>query len=136
MHDFKNIKNALDNIANGIDPITGEVFDPRELYNNAYLSRSSKLLNSIIIGRKKPDSVNRLSRPSDIIFEELRKWRLEQSNIEHLPAYYIFSDKELWSIAEGDVCKKEDLLFVNGISNIKFEKYGDDIYEMLLDFIK
>jgi len=135
MYDYRGIMDLLANIVNGIDPTTGEEFDPRELYNRPDLHRITKELDGIAAGKKKPESRNRLNRPATAIFEELRAWRLDQATEKQLPPYCIFSDKDLWSIAEGDVCKKEDLLMVYGISTAKYEEYGDDIFEILSDYI-
>lgn len=109
----------------GIDPSTGEVFDPRDLFNRPELHRVTKDLYGIAAGKKKLESRNRLKRPSVKIFEALKAWRYERAVEEGIPAYCIFSDKDLWSIAEGDVCKKEDLLSVNGVSDRCYEAYGD-----------
>ena len=136
MHNCDGIIEMISNIITGVDPSTGEVFDPRELYNRPELHRITKELDRIASGHKKPVSRNRLNRPASAIFNRLREWRLDQAAIQQLPPYCIFSDKELWSIAEGDVCNKEDLLMVNGISNIRYETYGDDLFEILSEFIE
>ena len=135
MHDVSGIVELLRSIINGVDPSTGEIFNPRELYDRPELHRVAKLLSDISAGHKKPESSNRLNRPSAEIFTILKEWRLEQASIQALPAYMIFTDKELWSIAEGDVCVKEDLLLVNGISDKRYEAYGDDLFEIIKPFI-
>ena len=135
MHDFDNINQILKNILNGVDPITGEVFDRRDMYNNPTLKRNLKPLFMIASGKAKPESKNLLNRNANAIFEELRLWRLEQAVAINLPAYCVFSDEELWSIAEGDVVDKEDLLLVKGISNKRYEEYGDDIYSIISKYI-
>lgn len=135
MYDFTNISNLLKSILDGIDPITGEVFDRREMYNNSALKRSLKPLYMISSGKTKPESKNLLNRNSAVIYDELKNWRLEKAQMLSFPAYYIFTDDELWSIAEGDVCKIEDLLMVKGISNVKFEKYGEELFQIIEKYI-
>ena len=135
MYDFTNINNLLKNILDGIDPITGEVFDRREMYNNASLKRTLKPLYMISSGKSKPESKNLLNRNSAAIFDELRNWRLEKAQMLGLPAYCVFSDDELWSIAEGDVCKIDDLLMVKGISDVRFEEYGKELFDIIKNYI-
>ena len=135
MHDFSNINNLLKNILNGIDPITGEIFDRREMYNNASLKRVLKPLYMISAGQSKPESKNLLNRNSSAIFEELRAWRLGKAQMLGMPAYIVFTDEELWSIAEGDVCKIEDLLMVKGISQTRFEEYGKELFQIIEQYM-
>ena len=135
MYDFTNINNLLKSILDGVDPTTGEVFDRREMYDNASLKRTLKPLYMISSGRSKPESKNLLNRNSAAIFDELRVWRLEKSKMLGLPAYYVFTDDELWSIAEGDVCKIEDLLLVKGISNVRYEEYGKELFQIIQDYM-
>lgn len=136
MYDFSGIIEMLNSVSAGIDPTTGEVFDRRDMYDNSELYRALKDLTSIAKGTKKPESKNLLNRPARKIFDELKAWRLDKARELGMPAYIIFSDKELWSIAEGDVCKKEDLLLVNGISNGRYEDYADELFEILSDYIE
>ena len=73
MYDFTNINNLLKNILDGIDPITGEVFDRREMYNNDSLKRTLKPLYMISSGKSKPESKNLLKsafRKKSTDFEE------------------------------------------------------------------
>ena len=134
MHDLKGIYDTLTDIIHGIDPITGEIFNTRDLYDNSELRRITKQLDEIAAGKKKPESQNLLNRPAELIFEALREWRLEKARLLKLRPYYIFSDKVLWSIAEGDVCKKEDLLKIKGVSDTTYEAYGDELLEIILRF--
>lgn len=128
---YKEIIEILTSIVNGINPVTGEIFDTKELYDNQELHRITGELDNIAAGRKKPESKNRLNRESGKIFEKLKEWRLEKASEKHLPAYYIFKDKELMAIAEGDICKKEDLLLINGVSDYKYELYGDELFNII-----
>lgn len=135
MHDFSNIDCLLKSILEGVDPITGEIFDRRDMYNNSSLKRTLKPLFMISSGKLKPESKNLLNRNSTAIFDELKKWRLEKARALGFPAYYIFTDEELWSIAEGDVCNIEDLLMVKGISNVKLKKYGNELFQIIKKYM-
>lgn len=135
MHDFKDIIEFLNSISSGIDPATGEVFDRRDMYKNAEIYEAVKDIYLYSIGRKKPTSKNLLDLPAQKIFDELKTWRKSKAEELNLPPYIVFSDKELWSIAEGDVCSKEQLLLVNGISSYKYEAYAEEIFEIIQKYI-
>lgn len=135
----ENILKILKAISSGIDPLTGECFDRSVLSSDHDISHAIRLLAMTTQKQsriQKTNSKNLLNRPAEKIFNDLREWRIEQSIGSHLPAYCIFSDKELWSIANGDVCKKEDLLAIKGISYIRYDRYGDDIMKILSKYIE
>ena len=135
----ENILKILKAISSGIDPLTGECFDRSVLSSDHDISHAIRLLAMTTQKQsrlKKTNSKNLLNRPAEKIFNDLREWRIEQAIGSHLPAYYIFSDKELWAIANGDVCKKEDLLAVKGISYIRYDRYSDDIMAILYKHMK
>ena len=135
MYDFNGIIEFLHSVSSGIDPTTGEVFDRRDMYQNAEIYEAVKDIYLYSIGRKKPASKNLLNLPAQKIFDELKAWRRDKAEELNLPPYIIFSDKELWSIAEGDVCSKEQLMLVKGISNYKYEAYAEEVFEIIHDYI-
>ena len=49
----------------------------------------------------------------------------------YFSAYMVFNDRELINIITANVTKKEDLLGISGVGKIKYEKYGNDIYDIL-----
>ena len=64
----------------------------------------------------------------------LRAWRRAQANAENIPAYCVFPDTTLNALASARIRCKKDLLDVRGIGARLFEKYGDDLFEILSDF--
>lgn len=133
------IKDILRAIRSGCNPITGEIFDTKILSEDPTISREILKLALQTQGNirmKKLPSVNALGRDADAIFKELRAWRLDVAHIINLPAYYVFSDKDLWEIAKGDVVEIDDLLFIKGINHKKYELYAADIFEILKPYIE
>lgn len=67
--------------------------------------------------------------------EEIRKrlkaFRLEQSRKENIKPYYIFNDAQMDDIIEKNPQTKEELLQVSGFGNVKVEKYGEAILDIL-----
>ena len=135
---MEEIKKILAAIRTGVNPVTGELFDVSLLSENAQVSREIiklALSTQKDITYKKKDSNNLLKRDAKTIFDALCEWRREASRTLDLPAYYIFTNKELWAIAEGDVIEKTDLLLVKGIKTRKYEAHGDEVFEILKPFI-
>ncbi len=60
-------------------------------------------------------------------FVELRSRRLKLANAEGLPAFAVFTDAELASIAELDNPKPEDLKRIKGLTKKKLERFADRI---------
>lgn len=61
------------------------------------------------------------------IYEELKQYRLETSKKENVPAYFIFTNEELYALAERKPNTKEELLQIKGFGSKKVEKYGEGI---------
>lgn len=133
------VAEQLEMIAQGTDPMTGEVFDVSDLrndvrLNNAIRSLAVKAIPGAVI--PKTASTNALNRPVDTIADRLREWRLNTASIVGLPAYCIFSDKTMYNIAAGDIVKKDDLLRIPGFGPKLYDLYGDEVYDILREFIE
>ena len=66
------------------------------------------------------------------IFKRLKKWRKKKSIEENVPAYMVFTNKELVNITLAKIIEKEDLLKVKGIKERKYSKYGEELYNLLM----
>ncbi|CAN5347260.1 ATP-dependent DNA helicase UvrD2 [soil metagenome] len=58
------------------------------------------------------------------VFERLRTWRAEQAKAGSVPAYVVFSDATLVSIAESRPRTEAQLRMVSGVGPTKWERYG------------
>jgi len=67
----------------------------------------------------------------DPVFEKLRAWRLERSRKDGVPAFVIFPDTALRSIAEAMPKNETELLRIYGVGPAKLEKYSDDVLYIL-----
>ncbi|MDD5934160.1 MAG: DNA helicase RecQ [Clostridiales bacterium] len=82
-------------------------------------------------------------RKSDILtsrgldlFEELRNVRTEIARKVSLPPYIIFSDKTLVDMCVKLPFTKEEMLVVNGVGENKYDRYGKEFLEQILEFTK
>ena len=58
-------------------------------------------------------------------FEEFRALRYKLSQDENIPPYIVFSDKTLNEISQKLPTTKEEFLAINGVGEMKLQKYGD-----------
>lgn len=65
------------------------------------------------------------------LFEQLRKYRYELAQKEHVPPYIIFSDKTLKEMSTFLPVTQEAMLEINGIGKVKFDKYGERFMEIV-----
>jgi len=69
------------------------------------------------------------------IFEALRALRKEIATKEGVPPYIVFSDKTLKEMASYLPTNKEQMLQINGVGEVKFERYGEAFLEALSEFV-
>ncbi len=63
---------------------------------------------------------------NDRVFEEFKALRLRISQKENVPAYMIFSDKVLFELKQQLPQNKEEMLRINGVGEVKYEKYAQE----------
>ena len=67
----------------------------------------------------------------DLVFEELRTWRIDVSRREGKPAFHVFHDRVLWNIVEAMPKNDSELLQVQGVGPDKLAKYGEGVLAAL-----
>ncbi len=65
------------------------------------------------------------------LFEQLRKYRYELAQKEHVPPYIIFSDKTLKELSTFLPTTQDAMLEINGIGKVKYDKYGERFMEIV-----
>ena len=76
-------------------------------------------------------SESELSEEEKIIYNKLKDGRADKAREAQLPAYIIFHNTHLMSIARHKPCTLNDLENVNGIEKRKVEKFDIEIIEVL-----
>lgn len=64
------------------------------------------------------------------LYEEFRTLRREIAQTHEVPAYVIFGDKTLKEFAAKLPSSKEEVLEINGVGLVKYEKYGEAFLEL------
>jgi ATP-dependent DNA helicase RecQ len=72
-----------------------------------------------------------LTAPQEAVFERLRAWRAATAKEQGVPAYVVFHDATLRSIAVAAPSTLRDLAGINGVGESKLAKYGESILELL-----
>ena len=67
----------------------------------------------------------------DPLFDALRAWRKREAEIQGLPAYMIFSNETLASIATMRPQDAEDLAMIPGVGRSKLERYADGVLRVV-----
>lgn len=65
------------------------------------------------------------------LFNKLKLWRKEKATILGIKPYIIFSDSTLIELANKMPKDKEELLSIRGMGEKKFEKYGDEVLNII-----
>ncbi len=87
--------------------------------------------NTVISSKNTVNSESELSEEEKIIYNKLKDWRADKAREAQLPAYIIFYNTHLMSIARHKPCTLDDLENVNGIEKRKVEKFDIEIIEVL-----
>lgn len=72
-----------------------------------------------------------LDQAETALFETLREWRRAEAARQNVPGYVVFSDATLIELARARPETPEELLSINGIGQVKLERYGEDVLEVL-----
>ena len=83
------------------------------------------------IGVQRAAFAPREAEPDDPVFAELKKWRLERSRADGVPAYVVFHNSALAEIAARKPRSLGDLATVPGVGPAKLERYGDELLSVL-----
>ena len=69
----------------------------------------------------------RTEEPSDPAYLALKRWRLERSKADEIPAYVVFHNSTLAEIAARRPQSISELASVPGVGPTKLERYGEDV---------
>lgn len=68
---------------------------------------------------------------SDPVVAALRSWRTERAKADDVPAYVVLSNRHLAGIAAAKPTDEDSLLACDGIGPSRYERYGEEILEVL-----
>ena len=99
------------------------------------LKGNTKLLideDKLGIAAKQEQSQEMLSFDEEL-YEKFRALRRQMALEHEVPAYVIFGDKSLKEFSSKLPSSKEQMLDINGVGLVKFEKYGQEFLNLCID---
>ena len=78
----------------------------------------------------------KLDSVEDEVFEKFRALRFEIASKNEIPAYIVFSDKTLIEFASKLPQNREEMLDVNGVGEVKYERYGEEFLTLCRELIE
>ena len=79
---------------------------------------------------KKTEEVD-LGRHDQILWEELKKLRMDLASDQGVPPYVIFSDASLLEMVKKRPVEGEKFMYISGVGEYKLAKYGDIFIEVI-----
>ena len=79
-------------------------------------------------------SLEQLTPGQQELFKQLKAVRLQIAKAVALPPYMIFTDKTLLDMSVKQPRNKAQMLQVNGVGENKYNRYGEDFVECILEF--
>ena len=76
-------------------------------------------------------AASELSATDRDLFERLRAWRAETAKAASVPAYVVFPDATLVSIASRRPASTDELSAISGVGAKKLEAYGDEVLRLV-----
>ncbi len=84
--------------------------------------------------KKTPRSAVGLTPEQMPLFEALRALRKELADVQGVPPYVIFGDATLVQMSQDRPATREALLDINGVGQVKLERYGDTFLQTIAKF--
>jgi ATP-dependent DNA helicase RecQ len=79
----------------------------------------------------KSETLAALSPEAQTRFQRLKAWRLEKATVLSVPAFVVFSDATLRSLAEVRPRDQESLRSISGIGQAKLKSYGNEVLALM-----
>ncbi len=84
-------------------------------------------------GKRRVDYRDVLSPKDFALFAKLRDWRNATAEKENLPAYTVFTNEQLAGMAEKRLKSVNDLRNIDGVGDIRIEKYGEAVLKIIAE---
>jgi DNA helicase-2/ATP-dependent DNA helicase PcrA len=99
-----------------------------------WAGKPSRFLLELGVEAAPPLAVRKAARaeePDDPTYAALKRWRLERSKVDEIPAYVVFHNSTLAEIAARRPKTIAELSSVPGVGPTKLERYGQDVLQAL-----
>lgn len=90
--------------------------------------------SAVQIVKESQEKIDYKKEDQEKLIAQLKAFRLEQSKKENIKPYYIFKDSDMMSLIEQMPKNSEELSKISGFGQVKVEKYGKEILNILNQF--
>jgi ATP-dependent DNA helicase RecQ len=80
--------------------------------------------------KKEKNKTQEVTDVNHDVFEQFRSLRKKIADENNVPAYIVFSDKTLSLFASNLPQTKQEMLDINGVGEVKFERYGEEFLNL------
>ncbi|MBX4263026.1 HRDC domain-containing protein [Clostridium estertheticum] len=105
-------------------------------YSNKF--KSNHIVNNIPELQPKAafSTIKDVASNEDMLVKALKVYRTSKATLNKIPPYYIFNNEEMGKIVEVMPKDKHEFIAIKGFGEVKFEKYGQDIINIVKSFTK
>ena len=84
-------------------------------------------------GRPPKVDYKEILKPEEFeVFSRLREWRRNVAEKEGVPVYTVLTNDQLAQIVEKNINSKASLREIDGVGDVRIEKYGNALLELLV----
>ena len=87
-----------------------------------------------VIKEQKKVMVSKETVENQALFDRLRTCRAQLAKEAHVPPYIVFSDRTLHDMGKKQPVTKEEMLMVNGVGEVKYERYGEQFLSVIKEY--
>ena len=88
------------------------------------------------LNRNRIDYKSILSPEEFVVFSQLRQLRKDLAQLEAVPVYALFNNEQLAQMVQRRCATKSDFLKIEGIGEVKVDKYLDRLMKVLSNLLK
>ena len=104
------------------------------IHQEELLEEKEPLMMKVVKEKQTRTALPQAAAKDSQLFELLRICRSQLARKAHVPPYMIFSDKTLHDMCAKLPQSKEEILKVNGVGEVKYEKYGNAFLDILVSY--
>ena len=82
-----------------------------------------------------PPTEKNIKGDEETLIKALKTYRTAKASSNSIPAYFVFTNEEMGKIVEVTPKNKQELISIKGFGEVKFEKYGEDIINIIKSVI-
>jgi len=104
-------------------------------YSNKFKIKQNSVNNLNVKPEVVTPTLKDIKNDEETLIKALKTYRTAKASLNSVPAYCIFTNDEMGRIVEVIPKDKQQLISIKGFGEVKFEKYGEDIIDIINSII-